>query len=115
MSRRKADSVLDKLNIQRIRLKRRIDSSNVIADGVDSPFWKGYSKMFRDKLLGVDRQLDQFEKLTHDQIMVLLTTRKDLRMFINSPRDFDADRQRMSNHVEEVDKHIQKYKDNNGK
>ena len=114
MSRRKADSVLSKLEVRRVKLKRKIDSSNIIADGVDSPFWKGYSKMFRDKLLGIERQLDYFEKLTHDQIMVLLTMRKDMRMFINSPKDFDADRRGLSDHLVKVDKYIKEWKEKHG-
>lgn len=73
---------LKKLMHERGLIRKELENVMIFTEGVKTDFWKALEDQFKNKLLSIERNLDQFEDKTDKAIMVLLSSRKQIRGFI---------------------------------
>lgn len=98
-----AGALIERLVRQQAHLKERIAQAKIVADGVNSPFWKAYRKMMQDKMERQEFALysDDTER-TDIQLRRLVTTITNLKMFISGPSDFEKSIEAMENKLEKI-------------
>ena len=111
MYKKPSEKVLE-AKMRRFRtLKKQISEAEIIAQGADSAFWKAYKSLQKDKLLDIERKLDNFQVLTPEERLTMLVTRQVIKIFISAPDDFSRDMELMKKELDKIKVEIDAYRD----
>lgn len=106
-----SDALLERLIRKQNWLKDQIEQSRIVAVGVNSPFWKAYRKMMQDKLDRCESELFNSEPaITNEKLRNLVTTIRNLKMFISGPSDFEKSIDAMEDKLEKIKAEIDERK-----
>ena len=106
-----SDALLERLIRKQNWLKYQIEQSRIVAVGVNSPFWKAYRKMMQDKLDRCESELFNSEPaITNEKLRNLVTTIRNLKMFISGPSDFEKSIDAMEDKLEKIKAEIDERK-----
>ena len=85
--KRPSKKVLQGMLNRRSSLTALIHQHQEIAQGANSDFWKAIKKRVLQKRADIDSRLDDYDKLTHDQIVATLESRRELKFFSQLPEN----------------------------
>lgn len=91
-------------------IRKEIEENIVISDGSKSKFWKLIQKKIEIKQAKIEERLDEYHTLTHDQVIGILESRRELRFFKELADQALNINRHLSIQLEKVNKEINGYK-----